>query len=144
MKKLFILALPIVFVLTACGIKRDNPLDPNYSSDIVVPVQVTGLQDQVVLGTTPYVILSWNSNAPFNTDGYFVYRSLGYNSAYAVVDTVWHVDNEPRQSFTHSAANDHTVAPGDYYYRVSAFKDFPAGRLEGRQSTPKFVRISSQ
>lgn len=144
MKKLFLFAVPLLVVLAACGIQRDNPLDPNYSSDIIVPAQVTGVQDQVVTGITPYVELSWNSNSPYNTDGYYVYRSLGYYNSFAIVDTVWHVDGESRQTFIHSAANDYTVVPGDYYYRISAFKDYDAGRLEGRPSSNYFVRIPDQ
>jgi len=141
--------LPMLLALmlfSACGIKRDNPLDPYSNSDIIVPRDVTGLQS-TVMGTgtsTPYVLLEWNSNNPYNTDGYFVYRSLGYYSAYAMVDTVLHIDNQTLQSYTHSSANDPTVAPGDYWYRVSAYKDFAAGRLEGRPSTPHFVRISGK
>ncbi len=133
----------IALILGACGIKRDNPLDPYDNSGIIIPGDVTGLQSTVLgVGTfTPYIILEWNSNNAYNTDGYIVYRSLGYFSAYAVVDTVLHVPGEPLQRYVHSSANDPTVGPGDFWYRVSAYKDFPAGRLEGRPGTPQFVRI---
>ncbi|MDI3504240.1 MAG: hypothetical protein PWP64_1176 [Candidatus Cloacimonadota bacterium] len=128
-------------LLSACGIKRDNPLDPTYNSSIVKPGDVGGLQHTVLGTTTPYVILEWISNNNYNTDGYYVYRSLGYNSFYAVVDTVLHVEGTPLQSYTHSSANDPSVAPGDYWYRVSAYKDYEEGRLEGRLSDKHFVRI---
>lgn len=141
--------IPIILItlaLSACGIKRDNPLDPYHNKDIIVPGDVTGLQS-TVLGSgssTPYIIFEWNSNNAYNTDGYYVYRSLGYFSAYAVVDTVMHVPGEPLQSFVHSSANDGSVGPGDFWYRVSAYKEFASGRLEGRPSSPHFVRISSK
>ena len=41
----------------------------------------------------------------------------------------------------HSSADDPTVRPGDYYYRVSAYKTYPEGKLEGRRSEPYWVRI---
>ncbi len=142
----YITIIIALLILNACGIKRDNPLDPYTDSDIIVPGDVTGLQS-TVLGTgtvTPYVKLVWNSNNPYNTDGYIVYRSLGYYSAYAVIDTLLHVGGESVQNYVHSAANDPTVTPGDYWYRVSAYKDYSGGRLEGRPSTQHFVRIPSK
>jgi len=130
----------------ACNIKRDNPLDPNFDSNITIPVEVSGVQSDVygVQEATPYVNLSWNSNSHHNTDGYIIYRSLGYYSAYAIIATRPHIQGSDRQSYSHSSADDPTVAPGDYYYRISAYKDYEAGRLEGRQSSPHFVRIPSQ
>lgn len=146
MKRILIPIILFALILSGCGIKRDNPLDPYSNDNIIIPGDVTGLQS-TVLGTgtsTPYIIFEWNSNNGYNTDGYIIYRSLGYFSAYAVVGTVLHVSGETLQTFVHSSANDHTVGPGDYWYRVSAYKDFPAGRLEGRLSTPYFVRIRNR
>lgn len=141
--------IPIILVtlaLSACGIKRDNPLDPYFNKDIIVPGDVTGLQSTVSgTGTsTPNIQFQWNSNNAYNTDGYYVYRSLGYFSAFAVVDTVMHVPGESLQNFVHSYANDSSVGPGDFWYRISAYKNFSSGRLEGRPSSPHFVRISGQ
>ena len=141
--------IPIILIalaLGACGIKRDNPLDPYENNSIIVPGDVTGLQ-HTVLGSgspTPYILFEWNSNNAYNTDGYYIYRSLGYFSAYAVVDTVLHITGESLQSYVHSSANDPTVGPGDFWYRISAYKNFPAGRLEGRPSSPHFDRISNR
>lgn len=138
--------IPIILIalaLGACGIKRDNPLDPYENNSIIVPGDVTGLQ-HTVLGSgspTPYILFEWNSNNAYNTDGYYIYRSLGYFSAYAIVDTVLHVANEPLQRYIHSSDNDPTVRPGDFWYRVSAYKEYPAGRLEGRLCPAHFVRI---
>lgn len=143
MKFRFILLLLVVLlVLAGCGIKRDNPLDP-HSNDLIIPSDVSGLQ-ATTFGSgssTRYIHFRWNNNNINDTDGYYLYRSLGYYSAYAVVDTILHIPGVDLQQYTHSSANDPTVAPGDYWYRISAYKGYPAGRLEGRLSTPLFVRI---
>jgi hypothetical protein len=126
----------------ACGIKRDNPLDPHANSDIVIPGDVSNLQYNVeASGATRAIRLTWNSNNDNDTDGYYVYRSLGYYNAYAVVDSTLHVPDSGFQQFTHSSANDPSVAPGVYWYRISAYKNYAAGKLEGRPSTPLIVRI---
>ena len=143
MKHIYII-LPLIvsFLLAGCGIKRDNPLDP-HSSSILEPAYVTGLTllSQGSGSDTRIINITWNSNSAANTDGYFVNRSMGYNNAYAIIDTVWHVDQVPVQSYIHSSANDPSVAPSEYWYKVSAFKDYPAGRLEGRRSEPKPVIV---
>ena len=141
----YLAAILILFSLFACSLKRNNPLDPNGNPDIIVPGEVSGITANA-FGTgsdTRYVRLEWVSNNPYNTDGYYVYRSLGYYSAYAVVDTVMHAVGSPTQSYVHSSASDPSVSPGDYWYRVSAFKSYPSGDLEGRNSEPAFVRISN-
>ena len=139
--------IPIILIalaLSACGIKRDNPLDPHFNDSIINPPEdVQGLNSDVrVAGNfARYIDLTWNSNTTSYTDGYYVYRSLGYFSAYAIVDTVLHVANEPLQRYIHSSDNDPTVRPGDFWYRVSAYKEYPEGRLEGRLCPAHFVRI---
>ena len=143
MKKLALfLLLPLLF---SCSLKRDNPLDPLGNPDIVIPGDVGGLAATAFgSGTLPrYVYLEWKSNNQYNTDGYYVYRSLGYYNKYAIVDTVLHATGELRQNYTHSSENDLSVAPGDYWYRVSAFKRYSGGTLEGRPCNPEFVRISN-
>jgi hypothetical protein len=131
--------------LFACGVKRDNPLDPNGNNSIIVPGDVSGISANAFGSgaATRYVRLEWVSNNPYNTDGYYVYRSLGYYSAYAVVDTVLHAGGTALQSYVHSGENDPTVTPGDYWYRISAYKSYPSGNLEGRLSTPEFVRVGN-
>ncbi|KAF5040126.1 hypothetical protein DSECCO2_536720 [anaerobic digester metagenome] len=139
----YLAAILILLSLFACSMKRNNPLDPHSNPDIIIPGEVSGII-ATAHGTgsdTRYVNLEWGSNNPYNTDGYYVYRSLGYYSAYAVVDTVMHATGSPIQSYVHSSANDPSVSPGDYWYRVSAFKSYPSGNLEGRNSVPVFVRI---
>jgi hypothetical protein len=89
------------------------------------------------------VRLEWTSNNPYNTDGYYIYRSLGYYSAYATVDTLLHAGNTATQAYIHSSENDPSVSPGDYWYRISAYKRYSSGNLEGRLSAPTFVRVGN-
>ena len=113
--------------------KRSNPLDPNANSDIVVPEQVSDLEalPSPANVANKYVRLTWRANSTATTDGYYVYRGLSYFSEFARVDTV----------LTVSQYDHINILPGDYYYRVSAFKTYGAGRLEGRLSAPVFVRV---
>ncbi|MDZ4122312.1 MAG: hypothetical protein U1C33_07805 [Candidatus Cloacimonadaceae bacterium] len=134
MKKLIlVLCLALAMVISGCGLKRSNPLDPNADAAIIVPEQVSDLEALPSPANVPnkYVRLSWRANSSLTTDGYYVYRGLSYFSEFARVDTV----------ITVSSYDHINIMPGDYYYKVSAFKTHPAGRLEGRLSAPVFVRV---
>lgn len=133
-----------ILVISACDLKRNNPLDPQSHLDISEPGTVSGLNcSSQGMGNEPRaVILTWNNNEPYDTDGYYVYRSLGYYNSYALIDTVYHAPNVQYQSYTHSSVNDPSVRTGDYWYRVSAFKRYPAGALEGRPCDPKHARVN--
>ena len=132
-----IMLILLTAFLGSCSLKRSNPLDPNGNQDIVIPEPVTGItyttssQNYIPCSVT----VSWTANSPYNTDGYYIYRGLGYYSSFALVGDV------KDTLFVHSSANDPTVRPGDYYYRVSAYNEYPEGKLEGRRSEPKWVRI---
>lgn len=141
MKKILFL-LVVSFLILGCGIKRDNPLDP-HANNLAIPGDVSGFQYTAFSSgtSTRYVEFYWNGNNPNDTDGYYIYRSLGYYNAYALVGSVSHVQGESTQQFTHSSADDNTVVAGLYYYRISAYKEYPAGKLEGRLSTPIPVRV---
>ncbi len=133
-------ALALLFVLAAlfsCGLKRSNPLDPLGNSGVVSPDPVVGINYSTsAANQNPRsVTLRWTANSPSNTSGYYVYRGLGYFSAFALIDSV------QVNEFIHSSASDATVQPGDYYYRISAYKGYSGGNLEGRKSEPIFVRI---
>ncbi len=133
MKK--VLYLLCLFLLIGCGLKRNNPLDPQLHTDILVPSQVSGLIATPSPANVPnkYVKLDWTPSPILNTDGYYIYRSLGYSAAFARVDTVY--------SAAASTYDHIEVRPGDYYYKVSGFKALSGGRLEGRLSTSVFVRV---
>ncbi|PKN78671.1 MAG: hypothetical protein CVU48_07690 [Candidatus Cloacimonetes bacterium HGW-Cloacimonetes-1] len=132
--RILIPTLCLALILTACGLKRSNPLDPNGHSGIIIPSPVTGLHATSSGTGAPnkYVELGWESNSSTNTDGYYIYRGLSYNSAYARIDTVLSVN-----SYSHNT----NVLPGDYYYSVSAFKNYNGSKLEGRISSRLFVRV---
>ncbi|MEN6444803.1 MAG: hypothetical protein ABFC98_02010 [Candidatus Cloacimonas sp.] len=134
--KLLIVIL-LVCVFSSCDLKRSNPLDPNGDGDVIIPEPVTGITYHAnSLNQTPcFVTLTWQANNPYNTDGYYVYRGLGYNSSFELVGDV------SINEFTHSSTNDLTVLPGYYWYRVSAYKIYPEGKLEGRRSEPMSVYI---
>ncbi|HNQ43073.1 MAG TPA: hypothetical protein PKI59_01520 [Candidatus Cloacimonadota bacterium] len=142
-KLYFILILVIAIVFSACGLKRSNPLDPGANPGIEIPGTPAGLgyTTSGAGADVKFVNLTWDSNSSINTDGYYVYRSLGYFNTFAVVDTVLHIPGAPTQSYVHSSENDPSVMRGDYWYRVSAFKIYQGGRLEGRYSEPLFVRL---
>ncbi len=131
-----LLILSLLFTVS-CGLKRSNPLDPNGNPQIVIPETVSN----VVCSPSPagavnkFVSITWSANSIYSTDGYYVYRGLAYNSTYAIVDTVF------TNSCSHGSKPWHYITPGDYYYKISAFKIYPEGRLEGRLSLPTFVRV---
>ncbi len=145
MRYILIPMLALAIVSGSCGLKRKNPLDPVADPDIIVPDMVSEVSTAAspAGASNKYVIITWRSNSPITTSGYYVYRGLGYYSQYTVVDTVM-VPNNPgtTTSCTHGAKPWHLVFPGEYYYKVSAFKEYPPhGRLEGRQSQPAWVRV---
>ena len=130
--------LLLSIMVSSCGLKRSNPLDPLGNDDVVAPDPVVGITvNTTAANQSPRVVtLRWTANSSANTSGYYVYRGLSYNSAYALVGTV------QVNEFVHSSANDPSVMPGDYYYKISAFKSYPpAGNLEGRKSEPIFARL---
>ena len=127
----------IITAISGCGLKRNNPLDPNANPTIIVPEIISNLQ---VFPSAPgaaskFVDLTWQANPSYSTDGYYVYRGLGFYSAFAVVDTVF------TNRASHGSKPWHTVVPGEYYYKISAFKQYPSGRLEGRPCLPVWVRV---
>ncbi len=140
--KLLILSFALL-LLAACSLKRNNPLDPIGNPNIIVPDQVSGVQCFASPGgaENKYVEVRWSANPALNTDGYYVYRGLAYYSEYAAVDTV------TTNICNHGSEPWHSVLPGDYWYKVSAFRDVfdqegnYLGKLEGRHSEPRFIRV---
>lgn len=126
----------ILLVASGCGLKRDNPLDPVHPG-IVVPEIVSNVtaSPSPAGASNKYVNLAWTANSSLYTDGYYVYRGLGFYSTFTIVDTVM------TNSCTHGSKPWHSVSPGEYYYKVSAYKTYGGRRLEGRQSLPAFVRV---
>jgi hypothetical protein len=151
--KYFILALILFLILLicACELKRSNPLDPNGNFGVVVPNRVVGL---MASGSGPgvlskFVELRWNRNQE-NTDGYFVYMGLAYNSAYERVG--WTSNISPDSVVTTIIPIE---APGFYYFKVSAYKYYgnspsipnplenSSDFLEGSLSEYKLARVDN-
>ena len=143
MKFKIILLIVITLFIGSC-LQRNNPLDPVGNPNVIVPDEVRDVSCTASPpgATHKYVIIRWTANNPENTDGYKVYRWLAYSANYTCVDTVY--TNE----CNHGSKAWHTVLPGDYWYRVSGYKDIYdinthqyIGRLEGRLSEARFVRV---
>ena len=134
---MLILIAGLLILAQSCGLRRNNPLDPNADPTIIVPEIISNLQVFPSAPNAPnkFVDLTWQANPSYSTDGYYVYRGLGFYSTYAVVDTVF------TNRASHGSKPWHTVVPGEYYYKISAFKQYPAGRLEGRPCLPVWVRV---
>ncbi len=145
MKHFIWLSLLGALLLSACGLRRSNPLDPIGNPNLDVPEVVSNVQcsPSPPGAANKYVTVTWEPNSNRTTDGYYVYRGLAYNSAYAVVDTV----ETNIGTCTHGSDPWHNVYPGQYWSKVSAFKDCYRstgeflGRLEGRLSQPRWVEV---
>ncbi len=136
-RKLLAFALLVIVALSmgSCGLKRSNPLDPLGNINIVTPDPVNGVSVNASPNNASVksVTVRWRANNSDNTTGYYVYRGLGYYSAFSIVGEV------QDSIFVHTGP---TVMPGvEYYYKVSAYKSYPQGKLEGRRSEPVWVYI---
>ena len=70
MRKIFLITA-IILLLSSCGFRRDNPLDPeNNENDFDAPAKVTNLTGESFIGK---IILKWDEISGSN--GYHVYRS---------------------------------------------------------------------
>lgn len=138
-RNILIITMTLTLLITACELKRTNPLDPLSHQNIISPPKVTGL---TASGSGPgieskYVELTWTRNTN-DTDGYYIYRGLAYNAAYARIDTVGNVS--PDTQITRIVP---IAAPGFYYFKVSAYKIYPAGKLEGPLSEWAIARVDN-
>lgn len=124
-------------IAQGCGIKRDNPLDPNGNPSIIIPEIISSLEvyPSPPAAANKYVELRWRANPSYSTDGYYVYRGLGYFSTFTIVDTVY------TNNASHGSKPWHRVVPGEYYYKISAFKTYSSGSLEGRPCQPVWVKV---
>lgn len=135
----FLLAL---LALLALGcLKRNNPLDPAGNSNITAPELVSGVNctPSNTGAANKYVTITWIENSNQTTDGYYIYRSLSYNSTYARVGTV--------ETNTGSFVHNTDIRPGQYWYKVSGYKRWidngsDSGILEGRLSSARPVTVN--
>ncbi|MFB3845006.1 MAG: hypothetical protein ACE14O_04565 [Candidatus Cloacimonadaceae bacterium] len=139
---ILLLTVVITLLTLACELKRSNPLDPTSHNDIVVPpkviiVSATGSGANVV---NKFIEITWERNDE-NTDGYYIYLGLAYNSAYAVVDTF--IGNPVPESGTTLSKKIDVSAPGHYYLKMSAYKTYPDGNLEGPLSQWTYAYVAN-
>lgn len=148
MKYYALALLCLLLLLGACGLKRSNPLDPASHDDLLVPERVINIGYLVSPAgiSLKTVSFNWTPNNLSSTDGYYLYRAMGYNSDFARVDTV--LTNVPDLSdkipCIHGDEPWEIVMPGDYYYKVSGWKTYGDRRLEGPISDRVFVRIPAK
>ena len=137
MRTIVILIMSLL-LLTACGLKRSNPIDPLGDNNVVVPNPVTGIITRTsTTGQHPkYYAVKWTPNSIGNTDGYYVYVGQGYDSYYVLDGTVLNLTGVQEIEFYKS-----DVMPGDYYIKVSAYKEYNGRKLEGPLSSPHWVRV---
>lgn len=138
----FLLLLLIIMIHTSCDLKHSNPLDPEGNNKIKVPPMVTGL---TATGSGPgvqskYVDLRWTKNT-LNTDGYYIYMGLAYNSQFKRVgEPVF----SPPDNLTTITKTIQITNPGFYYFKVSAFKNYgESGTLEGPLSEWALARVDN-
>ena len=140
MKQFYLLILILLLgLLSACGLRRKNPIDPYGNSEILVPdvvINFEGIVQGTPGSTDKLVNFTWTANNAFSTDGYYLYRSMSYNSSYARIDTV------TTNLCSHGAKPWHNVTPGEYWYRVSAWKNYNDRRLEGPYSDRIHIRVN--
>ncbi|HNX00648.1 MAG TPA: hypothetical protein PLE74_08590 [Candidatus Cloacimonadota bacterium] len=146
MKKMIILILASLLMLLGCSLKRSNPLDPVAHPGLQIPQDITEIiaTPSSTHTTDHWVRLSWKWQNTQVADGYYVYRGQSYNGTYQRLATV---TNTPVPSDTLSSSiswTDSPVVPGDYFYKLSAFKrqgSDSGSALEGHISNYKYVRV---
>lgn len=117
------LVIIMFFSLISCSLDRKNPLDPASNPEIRVPAKVTGLTYSRVTSPQNIVVLRWNLIP--DVDGYYIYRAFSLHTAKERITVI--------ESNLVSEYNDSSsITSGrTYYYWISAFIDYPEGRIEG-------------
>lgn len=133
-----------VMVFSACELKRSNPLDPNGNSNVTVPDRVVGL---TASGSGPgvqtkYVELKWKKNQT-NTDGYYIYMGLAFDSAYELWGQIGNVSPDSIVTFRKSSSLTEPITPAWYYFKVSAYKNYGNKRLEGSLSEYAITHVDN-
>ena len=123
---LLLTALFIVIILSSCSLDRKNPLDPVGNSSISIPGRVIGLTYSKITSPQNLIIVRWNRLS--DVDGYYVYRGF---SLYTKKERVGTIESNEITEFVDSS----NILPGRrYFYWVSAYIEYPQGRIEGRLS----------
>ena len=122
MKNIFLITA-IILLLSSCGFRRDNPLDPEFSHTDAPP-KVTNLHGDPIIGN---IKLKWDRVN--NSSGYHVYRSKVHNGAYELLNDIDDdgdivlikpeipLDHGIPLEYESSTSN---ISAGWYYFKVSA------------------------
>jgi hypothetical protein len=119
----------ILTLLIACELKRSNPLDP-AGGKVQEPPQVTAPKVHAYTsGTVHWVHIGWTGVG--EADGYYVYRALSLDGKYDLLtdsgipdaDTLYYRDYE-------------VFSNNYYYYKVSAYKNYPDYSNQPLEGTP--------
>lgn len=123
---IYVLVMILSLSLISCSLDRNNPLDPAADSSINAPNRVTGLSFSRITNPVNSVVLSWNRTS--EVDGYYVYRALSLSSVQERIATI---ESQDVIEFTDS---DNIISGRRYFYWVSSYIQYPAGKLEGMLS----------
>jgi hypothetical protein len=160
MKQYILIIVVVILFVVGCTLKRSNPLDPNAHT-LTIPQDITHL----VITHSPahtdnhWAQLSWDKLPTENADGYHIYRGQSYNGTYQRLDgtpgypLVINPPNPTDSLSNHymiwidgaqSASIPNGIVPGDYYYKVSAYKrqgTSDSTILEGHLSPWVYTRV---
>lgn len=112
-----------VLFFTSCSLDRKNPLDPSANAGIQVPSKVLGLTYSKVTSPQNSITVRWNRIA--DVDGYYVYRAY---SLYTLKERIGTIEANEIIEFNDT----NSIFFGrKYFYWISAYIEYPQGRLEG-------------
>ena len=87
------------------------------------------------MNTTNYTFTFRLVSTDFDVDRPGDFLSITNTFTFTIVDTVF------TNNASHGSKPWHRVVAGEYYYKISAFKEYPDGRLEGRACQPVWVKV---
>ncbi len=138
--KMFIFILILGLLITSCALKEDNPLHHKKAPSLINSGNWSVTQRSGVL------LVSWNPLDIEGCDGYYIYRSLSHSGQY--IRLVDNPENESGPGIPNSPVEelefeDHDIISGIYYYyKISGYKKYNEGVLEGQISEPKSGKMN--
>jgi len=121
-----LVVLLLFLSISSCSLDRKNPLDPVGNSSITVPGRVIGLTYSKITSPQNLIIVRWNRLS--DVDGYYVYRGF---SLYTKKERIGTIESNLITEFVDS---NNILTGRRYFYWVSAYIEYPQGRIEGKLS----------
>jgi hypothetical protein len=140
---LFIACIAVCMV-SSCSLKRNNLLEPLINSGETPPVVTDITASGSGAGVTnKYIQVQWKKNAA-NTDGYYIYLGLDYNTEFAKYASYDSNQSENNSDYISKIID--IQSAGYYYIKVSAYRyldstDHTTPKLEGPLSVRVGVRV---